>query len=363
LKYGNIKKDNYEIIIKANDTDDFSQLSVINGLNPRNGGTHINYILDKIIPPIREKLSKKFKTIKPADIKNKIKIMVFARFVPALEFTSQEKIEISNPKSTWDELFKNVKWDKIVKDLLKDEDLILNITEYFTLKEQAKENAELKKLSKTTKKIKSEKYYPAIKNKKYLFIAEGESALGGLQPSLGRDEVGYYELKGVPLNAWEISVAKLNTNKELSELYKIIKNENYEKIVIAADADSDGHHITGLLVGFFVKFLPEYLNKLYRFETPIIGIKKGKKLVKWLYDLKDEKSLILEKSEKAKYYKGFGSWNEKDLEYVIEQDGLERMIVQFTNIDKKLLDDWLSSSKSDTRKKYIKEYELNINII
>ena len=363
MKYGNIKKDNFEIIIKANDTDDFSHLSIINGLNPRNGGTHINYILDKIIPSIREKLSKKFKTIKPADIKNKMKIMIIARFVPALEFTSQEKIEISNPKSTWDKLFENVKWDKIVRDLLKDEDLMLSITEYFSLKEQAKENAELKKLSKTTKKIKSKKYYPAIKNKKYLFIAEGESALGGLQPSLGRDEVGYYELKGVPLNAWEINVAKLNTNKELSELYKIIKNENYEKIVIAADADADGSHITGLLIGFFVKFLPEYLDKIYRFETPIIGIKKGKKLIKWLYDLEEEKNLKLVKGENSKYYKGFGSWNEKDLEYVIEQDGLNKMVVKFTGIDYKLLDDWLSSSKSDKRKEYIKEYELDINKI
>jgi len=358
MKYGNIKRDNFEIIIKANDTDDFSQLSIINGINPRNGGSQVNYILDKIIPPIREKLVKKFKTIKPADIKNKIKLMVIARFVPALEFTSQEKIEISNSKSTWDKVFEGVKWDKIVRELLKDEDLMLSITEYFTLKEQAKENAELKKLAKTTKKIKSEKYLPATQFKKRLIIGEGASAVGGLIPSLGRKENGYYELKGVPLNAWEVNVSALNKNVELSELFKIITNENYKEIVIASDYDVDGHHIFGLLVGFFCKFLPNYLPNIKRFKTPIIIIQKNKKIQDYYFSLDED---IDTSKGDLKYMKGLGEYTPELLGQVIEKEGFENMLISFEVEDEKDLDDWLSKEKSDKRKELLKNYSLDIN--
>jgi DNA gyrase/topoisomerase IV subunit B len=114
IKYGNIKKDNYEIIIKANDTDDFEFLSIVNGLYTKNGGTHIDYILNQIIPPIREKLSKKYKTIKPADIKNKLKLYINIRFVKNLQFDSQTKERITNNINIWKEVFKTVNWEKIV---------------------------------------------------------------------------------------------------------------------------------------------------------------------------------------------------------------------------------------------------------
>jgi len=174
MKYGNIQKDNYYLEIKHNDKDDFSQCLIANGIYIRNGGTPINYVINKIVPIIREKLSKKFPSIKNGDIKNKLKIFLSIRFFPALEFTSQEKIEVSNSQKSIGEFLKNMDFNKIVRQILKDEDIMLSITEYFRLKEQAKQNAELKKLSKKVKKIKMEKFYPAIKENKNIFILEGE---------------------------------------------------------------------------------------------------------------------------------------------------------------------------------------------
>jgi len=231
MQIGNIKKDNYLIEIKHNEEDDFEQCLVVNGLYIRNGGTIINYILEKTIPKMRDKLQRKYKTIKTGDIKNKIKMVVFIRFFPNLEFTSQEKIEVSNSYKDITTFFERTKidWNKVTEALLKDQDLILAITEYFNLKEKAKENAELKKLEKK-KKIKSEKYYPATDISRNLFLAEGASASGLLIATLGRKANAFYELKGVPLNAWEITASKLNQNKELSELYQILKNNNEEYI-------------------------------------------------------------------------------------------------------------------------------------
>ena len=49
-------------------------------------------------------------------------------------------------------------------------------------------------------------------------IISHNSALGGLLPSLGRNEKAYYMLKGKPLNAYSSSQKKFIDNKELSGL-------------------------------------------------------------------------------------------------------------------------------------------------
>ena len=357
MKYGNIKKDNFYFEIKHNEFDDFSQCLIVNGLYIRNGGTPITYITNKIIPKIREKLIKKFPSIKPADIKNKMKILLVMRFFPSLEFSSQEKIEVSNSQKDLEKFFGDVNWDKIVRQLLKDEELMLSITEYFNLKEKAKQNAELKKLSKKEKKIKSDKFYPAIKTNKYLFITEGASANGSIQPILGRKENCYYELKGVPLNAWEVTPQKLSSNKELSELFKIIKNiENeLDKIIITSDKDADGSHIAGLLIAFFKRFLPELSNKIYILNTPIMAKIQNGKIIKWSYKITD--------GDFNKYFKGYGSWKKEWLQKVIKEDGLDKMLEKIDIDKEELIDDWLSNKKSDKRKEYIKKYSLDINKI
>jgi DNA gyrase/topoisomerase IV subunit B len=351
MKYGNIQKDNFYLEIKHNEEDDFSQCLIINGLYAREGGSPIDYVMSKIVPPIKDKLAKKYSSIKPGDIKNKLKILLIMRFFPNIEFSSQEKIKVTNKPKDLNEFFKDVNWDKIVRQILKDEDIINYITEYFRLKEQAKQNAELKKLAKTSKKrIRSEKYYPA-QNKKILGICEGESAFGGLQPSLGRENIGYYVLKGKPLNVYNITPTKFKENKELRELYSIILNENYEKIAIISDNDLDGTQICGLLIAFFYKYLPNYLKegRVFRFYTPIAAeIGKDKKLKNWVYKFDEIKNL----TGNVKYYKGLGSWTPKQLEQVIEKDGFNKMLEPLTYLDEdaKVIDKWFNDKRADDRK-------------
>ena len=226
-------------------------------------------------------------------------------------------------------------------------------------KEQAKQNAELKKL-KRKKKIKSDKYLPATKNKKVLFICEGASAVGGLMPSLGRENYGFYELKGVPLNSYEVSQQKFTSNKELSELYRIIQNEEYDIIATATDADADGSHIKGLLLGFFEKYLPEYLEmkRFGELQTPVQVALKNKKPQRWNYELGVK--LELKSGEVGKYMKGLGSFKSELLKHIVKKDGIQNMIKIFELDNKNVLDNWLSNSKSDIRKEYIKNNEFDI---
>ena len=355
MKYGNIQKNNYYIEIKHNEEDDFSQCLIINGLYARDGGNPVDYIINKIVTAIRDKLKRKYPNIKNGDIKNKLKILLVMRKFPNVEFSSQEKIKVSNSIKEISEFFNDVDWNKIIRQILKDEDIMNSITEYFSLKEKAKENLELKKLSKKEKKIKSDKFYPATKENKLLFIAEGESASSAIQPILGSEYNAYYELKGVPLNVWEVSAQKFTSNKELSELYKILNNIEFEKIIITSDKDADGSHIAGLLLGFFVKYLPEYLDKVYILNTPIMATFKNGKIENWFYEINNE--------VKGKYFKGYGSWKKEWLEEVIKVDGLDKMLEKIILNNNEILNNWLSSKTSDKRKEYIKDYSLDINKI
>jgi DNA gyrase/topoisomerase IV subunit B len=249
-------------------------------------------------------------------------------------------------------------FDKFVAKILKNDDIILPITEYFKLKEQAKQNADLKKLSKTKKKLKLDKYLPATKRNKYLLITEGASATGGLIGPLGREHCGFFELKGKPLNSYAQTQAKFTANKEMSELYQVIRNEDYEFIINATDQDLDGIHIRGLLIGMIERYLPEWKTKVGNLNTPVIGIKKNRKLVRWTYNLKE--TLTPKKGEESKYYKGIGSWNEKDLKHVIETDGLEKMIDMLEFDDPQAIEDWLGDKTADKRKEFIMANEFSI---
>lgn len=349
--------EDYKFAILPNDADDFKQFSYVNGLKIPDGGTHIDIISGNIVNGLREKLQKKYKTIKPGDIKNKLMVIAFLKNVKNTKFNSQSKEKITNSTAELNSYFGEIPFDKIVNKIFKTPAIIDPITEVYRIKEEFKKRQELKGLSKTVKKIKSDKYLPSIGVKKYLLLVEGESALGGLSPVLGRKECGYYVLKGKPLNAYSAVQSKFTNNKELSELFKIIQNEDYQHIIYATDQDLDGFHIRGLLTGFFVKYLPELKGRLGMLQTPVIGVTKKDKLTSWFYNLSDE--VKLKAGETSNYYKGLGSWDMEDLKQVVQKDGLAKMIDMIEFNDDKIIDEWLGSD-SEPRKKYILENDFSI---
>lgn len=349
----------YKFAILPNDEDDFRQFSYVNGLKIPDGGTHIDILSYQIVSRLRDKLAKKFKTIKPGDIKNKLMIVAFLKNVKNTKFNSQSKEKITNGTAEINEYFGEIPYDNIVNKLFRNAAIIDPITEIYRIKEEFKKRQDLKNLTKTVKKIKSDKYLPSIGVKKYLLLVEGESALGGLSPVLGRKECGYYTLKGKPLNAYSAQQKKFTENKELSELYKIIQNEDYQYVIYATDQDLDGYHIRGLLTGFFVRYLPELKGKIGMLQTPVIGITKKDQLTSWYYNLNDE--IKLKSGETANYMKGLGSWDIDDLKHVISVDGINKMMdmLEFDCEADKIIEEWLGDD-SEPRKKYILANDFSI---
>lgn len=349
--------EDYKFAILPNEADDFRHFSYVNGLKIPDGGTHIDIIINNVVNNLKDKLTKKYKQIKPGDIRNKLMVIAFLKNVKNTKFNSQSKEKITNSNAEINEYYGNIDFEKISNKIFKTAAIIEPITEVYKLKEELKKRQELKGLNKTVKKIKSDKYYPSIGIKKYLFLVEGQSALGGTLPVLGRKECGYYCLKGVPLNAYSADQKKFTSNIELTELYKIIKNEEYTNIIFANDADLDGMHIAGLLLGFFHKYLPELKGNIGRLQTPVKFTSKNGKPKNWVYDLNEE--LKIDKGDVFSYMKGLGSWDIEDLKEIIRVEGLNKMIQFFDFDDDQILDNWLGND-SEPRKIAIMNNDFNI---
>ena len=353
----------YSVAYMNSATDDFQQFSMMNGLLLTHGGTHVDILANNIVQRVRDKLVKKYKTIKPGDIKNKLFVISVLKDFEGPKYASQTKEKLTNSTKDVNEYLGDIDFDKITNRIMKNESLMDPITDYYKIKEEMKKRQDLKNLNKTTKKIKSEKYLPATKNKKVLFLCEGDSAVGGLMPALGREEFGFYACRGVPLNAYEVSQTKFTNNKELSEIYQIAQSEGYEFIATATDADADGQHIKGLFLGFFSRYLPEYLeqSRFGELSTPVQAVIKNKKMIRWIYDM--DEGLNLKSGESGKYFKGLGSWKEKDLANVVKTDGITKMLKMFDLDNTEVLDNWLSGSKSDERKEYLRNNHFDITSI
>ena len=97
------------------------------------------------------------------------------------------------------------------------------------------------------------------------------------------------------LNTESASLAKVLENKELSDLVTALgcglgKNFDlarlrYGRVIILADADSDGNHIATLLLTFIYRHLPQLMQrgKVFLAQPPLYRIDIGKETF-WALD-------------------------------------------------------------------------------
>lgn len=350
------KTEKYSLCFFTNETDEFTQFSILNGLYLKSGGSHIDYIVNQISNILREKLSKKYPNIKTADIKNKLFFISLMKDFKDAKFDSQTKEKLTNSQKELSAYF-NLDLEVLANKIFKNKEIMNSITDFFRIKEEFAKRKELQKLEKV-KKFKSEKYTAPVGENDYLFLCEGFSAVSSLQSCLGRKGKGYYELKGKVQNVCENDKA-ITQNKELKELYQIVKNQNFKKIIIATDQDVDGIHIASLLINFFYTFLPEAFDKIYRLETPLIIGTEGSKVVDFSFSLKDNSKV----KGNRKYMKGLGSWTKETLKQVIDKSGFDTLLKQIITDkenDKEALLDWFETKRSDIRKSKIKNNNFSI---
>ena len=316
----------------ANSKDGFSNVSFVNSVHTKDGGTHVDYITDQLIRYLREMIQKKFKvTVKPNDIRNHLYVFIDSTIVnPA--FSSQTKEKLITEQKFFKT--KHEVSEKIAKLVFKSE-IIQAVLDWVERKQLAEERAELRKLNKT---LSSDKVLKLIDAKKkgnrsncVLGIYEGLSALSAVRKFRDSQTIGAFPLKGKFLNVSELANSKVIQNDEVKDLMAALGLKlgeeprclRYGKIYIYTDADPDGDSIASLLINFFNKYWPELFENgiIYKVMTPIVVAKKGK-IVKNFYTQAEYDEWYQKTSAIStwdiQYKKGLASLEDAEYEEIIK---------------------------------------------
>ena len=206
-----------------------------------------------------------------------------------------------------------------------------------------------------------------------LFLVEGDSAGGSARQARDKDFQAILPLRGKILNTWEVASTTVLASEEVHNLAIAIgcdpgKDDisglRYGKVVILADADSDGLHIATLLTALFLRHFPALVAAGHVFVAmpPLFRVDVGKQVFYALDE--EEKRLLLEKIAREKTrgqvnvtrFKGLGEMNPQQLrESTIHPD--TRRLVQLTVDDgeqtRSLMDMLLAKKRAGDRKAWL----------
>ena len=357
-------------------SEEFKQVSFVNGIFTSKGGKHVDYIVQQIIKKMTAYIEKKKKVeVKPSIIKEQIHIFLNCTIVNP-SFDSQTKDYLNTPPSKFGSSC--VVSDKFIEKLAKQG--IMNAScELSHIKEKNNSKKTDGNKNKTIRGIPKlvDANYAGTKdsNKCTLILCEGDSAkagiLSGLSPS-DRNIIGVYPMKGKLLNVRGETTKKINENKEIIEIKKILGLESnktykttdelrYNKILFMTDQDLDGSHIKGLCINLFEWLWPSLLHIdgfLGFMNTPILKATKSSKMIQFYNEQEYELWKLSNNDGKGwsiKYYKGLGTSTGKEFKEYFKDK--KTMDIVLGEKDKETIDMVFNKKKADFRKEWLSKYE------
>lgn len=164
-----------------------------------------------------------------------------------------------------------------------------------------------------------------------IFIVEGDSAGGSAKTARNRQFQAILPIRGKILNVEKASIDKVLANAEIKSMINAfgcgfsegygndfdISKLRYDKIIIMADADVDGAHISTLLLTLFYRFMPELIfeGHVYIAMPPLYKAVTKKGEEEYLYD--DKALEKYRRRQKGAYtlqrYKGLGEMDAEQL--------------------------------------------------
>jgi DNA gyrase subunit B len=313
--------------------------SYVNGIPTGSGGTHEYGLRAGVGKAVRNfidthSLSPKGVTLTAEDIREGL-TGVLSIFLAEPQFQGQTKDRLNNPEIlyTIDSMVRPALEQWLNNNINVAESIVARII----LAARAREASRAAQQAVSRKSATSRLNLPgklsdcsgAGRTDSEIFIVEGDSAGGSAKQGRDRTRQAVLPLRGKVLNVESVSLAKVLENKELSDLVTAmgcgigrnfdITKLRYGRIIILADADSDGNHIATLLLTFIYRHMPQLITAghVYLAQPPLYRIDIGKETF-WALD-DGQKETVLKQHAKARgtpeitRFKGLGEMMPKVL--------------------------------------------------
>ena len=358
------------------------QESYVNLIPTIQGGTHVNGFRTGLVEALREfcehhNLLPRGLRLTPEDIWEKIAFILSVKLADP-QFSGQTKERLSSRACA-----------SFVSGIIKDTFslwLNQNVSDGEAIAQLAIANAQ--KRIKSARKVVRKKITsgPALPGKladcssqdlswTELFLVEGDSAGGSAKQARKREFQAILPLRGKILNTWEVDSDSVLNNQEVHDISVAIgvdpgSNQitglRYGKIIILADADSDGLHIATLLAALFLKHFTALVETGHIFVAmpPLYRIDVGKET---FYALDDEErkgihERIVAEKKRGKVsetrFKGLGEMNPLQLrESTIDPDTrrLVQLTIENSQATTKLMDMLLAKKRAADRKAWLED--------
>jgi DNA gyrase/topoisomerase IV subunit B len=327
-----------ELTLQWSESTDEHVRSYVNGIPTGSGGTHENGFRSGLSKAVRNyidthSLLPRGVKITHEDIREGL-VAIVSIFVAEPQFQGQTKDRLNNPEiqAVMDSAFRPELEQWLNNNRSIGDDIVARIIAAARARAASRAaSASISRKGGSKRTMLPGKLSDCLasgRGRSELFIVEGDSAGGSAKQGRDRNYQAILPLRGKVLNTESATLKSIMENKEIQDLVTAIgcgigagmelANIRYERIILLADADSDGHHITTLLLTFFFRHMPKLIadGRLFIALPPLYRIDIGKD-THWAADEEDRVRILEEHSGRAKpeitRFKGLGEMMPKVL--------------------------------------------------